>query len=96
MAGPYQFTHVAAHQAWYAAVNGLFGRFRRFRADYAVIPWATFIEPEVARVGLNEQEAREKGIAFEVTRYGIDDLDRVFEQVVRGAVAAVVLDAPGA
>ncbi|WP_439519917.1 FAD-dependent oxidoreductase [Hydrogenophaga sp.] len=76
VAGPYQFTHVAAHQAWYAAVNALFGEFRRFKADYRVIPWATFIDPEVARVGLNEQEAKEKGIAVEVTRYGIDDLDR--------------------
>jgi pyruvate/2-oxoglutarate dehydrogenase complex dihydrolipoamide dehydrogenase (E3) component/uncharacterized membrane protein YdjX (TVP38/TMEM64 family) len=76
VAGPYQFTHVAAHQAWYAAVNALFGDFKKFKADYSVIPWATFIDPEVARVGLNEQEAREKNIAHEVTRYGIDDLDR--------------------
>ena len=76
VAGPYQFTHTAAHQAWYAAVNGLFGQFRKFKVDYRVIPWATFINPEVARVGLNEQEARDKGIAVEVTRYGIDDLDR--------------------
>ncbi len=76
VAGPYQFTHTAAHTAWYAAVNALFGRFRRFRADFSVIPWATFTEPEVARVGLNEQEARERGIRYEVTTYGIDDLDR--------------------
>jgi pyruvate/2-oxoglutarate dehydrogenase complex dihydrolipoamide dehydrogenase (E3) component/uncharacterized membrane protein YdjX (TVP38/TMEM64 family) len=76
VAGPYQFTHTAAHQAWYAAVNALFGGLRRFKADYRVIPWATFTEPEVARVGLNEQEARERGIAHQVTRYGIDDLDR--------------------
>jgi pyruvate/2-oxoglutarate dehydrogenase complex dihydrolipoamide dehydrogenase (E3) component len=75
-AGPYQFTHTAAHTAWYAAVNALFGRFRRFRADFSVIPWATFTEPEVARVGLNEQEAKEKGIAHEITTYGLDDLDR--------------------
>jgi len=76
VAGPYQLTHVAAHQAWYAAVNALFGRFRKFRADYSVIPWATFTDPEVARVGLSETEAREQGVAVEVTRYGIDDLDR--------------------
>jgi pyruvate/2-oxoglutarate dehydrogenase complex dihydrolipoamide dehydrogenase (E3) component/uncharacterized membrane protein YdjX (TVP38/TMEM64 family) len=76
VAGPFQFTHTAAHQAWYAAVNALFGRFRRFKADYRVIPWSTFTEPEVARVGLNETEAKEKGIAYVVTRYGIDDLDR--------------------
>jgi pyruvate/2-oxoglutarate dehydrogenase complex dihydrolipoamide dehydrogenase (E3) component len=76
VAGPYQFTHTAAHQAWYAAVNALFGRFRTFRADYRVIPWATFVDPEVARVGLNEQEARERRIAVEVTMYHIDDLDR--------------------
>jgi pyruvate/2-oxoglutarate dehydrogenase complex dihydrolipoamide dehydrogenase (E3) component/uncharacterized membrane protein YdjX (TVP38/TMEM64 family) len=76
VAGPFQFTHTAAHQAWYAAVNALFGRFRRFRADYSVIPWATFTDPEVARVGLSEAEAKEQGIAVEVTRYGIDDLDR--------------------
>lgn len=76
VAGPYQFTHTAAHQAWYAAVNALFDPFRKFRADYSVIPWATFTEPEVARVGLNELEAKEKGIAYEATVYGIDDLDR--------------------
>jgi dihydrolipoamide dehydrogenase len=76
VAGPYQFTHTAAHQAWYAAVNALFGSFRRFKADYRVIPWTTFTEPEVARVGLNEQDAREKKIEVTVTRYGIDDLDR--------------------
>ena len=74
--GPYQFTHVAAHQAWYAAVNALFGRFKKFKADYRVIPWATFTEPEVARVGLSESEAKEKNIPHEVTVYGLDDLDR--------------------
>ncbi|MEM7378790.1 MAG: FAD-dependent oxidoreductase [Pseudomonadota bacterium] len=76
VAGPYQFTHTAAHQAWYAAVNGLFGTFKSFKVDYRVIPWATFTEPEVARVGLNELEAKEQGIAHEVTTFGIDDLDR--------------------
>ncbi|MFW2353917.1 FAD-dependent oxidoreductase [Hydrogenophaga sp.] len=76
VAGPFQFTHTAGHQAWYAAVNALFGSFRKFKVDYSVIPWATFIEPEVARVGLNEQDAREKNIPYEVTKYGIDDLDR--------------------
>ncbi|TAF99082.1 MAG: pyridine nucleotide-disulfide oxidoreductase [Betaproteobacteria bacterium] len=74
--GPYQFTHTAAHQAWFASVNALFGRFKKFKADYRVIPWATFTDPEVARVGLSETEAKEKGIAHEVTVYGIDDLDR--------------------
>jgi pyruvate/2-oxoglutarate dehydrogenase complex dihydrolipoamide dehydrogenase (E3) component/uncharacterized membrane protein YdjX (TVP38/TMEM64 family) len=76
VAGPFQFTHAAAHQAWYAAVNALFDPFRKFRADYSVIPAATFIEPEVARVGLNELEAKEKNVAYEVTTYHIDDLDR--------------------
>ena len=76
VAGPFQFTHTAAYQAWYAAVNALFDPFRKFKADYRVIPWSTFVEPEVARVGLNEQEAKEKGIAYEESRYGIDDLDR--------------------
>jgi pyruvate/2-oxoglutarate dehydrogenase complex dihydrolipoamide dehydrogenase (E3) component/uncharacterized membrane protein YdjX (TVP38/TMEM64 family) len=76
VAGPYQFTHTAAHQAWYAAVNALFGEWKRFKVDYSVIPWTTFIDPEVARVGLSEAEAKERGVAFEVTRYGIDDLDR--------------------
>lgn len=74
--GPYQFTHTAAHQAWYACVNALFGQFKRFKVDYSVIPSATFTSPEIARVGLNEQEATKNGVAFEVTRYGIEDLDR--------------------
>ncbi|MCK7609871.1 FAD-dependent oxidoreductase [Acinetobacter portensis] len=76
VAGPYQFTHTAAHQAWYATVNALFGTFKKFKTDYRVIPWITFVDPEVARVGLNEQEAKEKNIPYEVTTYGIDDLDR--------------------
>ncbi len=74
--GPYQFTHTAAHQAWYAAVNALFGQFKSFKVDYRVIPWCTFTDAEVARVGLNETEAKEQSIPFEITRYGIDDLDR--------------------
>jgi len=94
VAGPFQFTHTGAHQAWYAAVNALFGFLRMFKADYSVIPWATFIDPEVARVGLNEQEAQEKGIAYEVTRYGIDDLDRaIADSAAHGWVK--VLSVPG-
>jgi pyruvate/2-oxoglutarate dehydrogenase complex dihydrolipoamide dehydrogenase (E3) component/uncharacterized membrane protein YdjX (TVP38/TMEM64 family) len=76
VAGPYQFTHTAAHMAWFCAVNALFGRFRKFKVDYSVIPWATFTEPEVARVGLNELEAKARGIPYEVTTYELDDLDR--------------------
>ena len=94
VAGPFQFTHTAAHQAWYAAVNALFGSFRRFRADYSVIPWATFTDPEVARVGLNETEAKEKGIAYEVSVYGIDELDRaIADEAAHGVVK--VLTVPG-
>jgi pyruvate/2-oxoglutarate dehydrogenase complex dihydrolipoamide dehydrogenase (E3) component/uncharacterized membrane protein YdjX (TVP38/TMEM64 family) len=94
VAGPYQFTHTAAHQAWYAAVNALFGDFKRFKVDYSVIPWATFIEPEVARVGLNEQDAREQGVVYEVTKYGIDDLDRaIADGTAHGFVK--VLTVPG-
>lgn len=76
VAGPYQLTHTAAHQAWYCAVNGLFGKFKKFKADYSVIPWATYTDPEVATVGLNEQEAKLRNISYEITRYDIDDLDR--------------------
>ena len=76
VAGPYQFTHTASHMAWYCAVNALFGRFRKFRVDYSVIPWATFTDPPVARVGLNETEAKEKKIPHDISTYGIDELDR--------------------
>jgi pyruvate/2-oxoglutarate dehydrogenase complex dihydrolipoamide dehydrogenase (E3) component/uncharacterized membrane protein YdjX (TVP38/TMEM64 family) len=94
VAGPFQFTHTAAHQAWYAAVNALFGRFKKFKADYRVIPWATFTDPEVARVGLSETEATEQGIPFEVTRYGLDDLDRaIADGTAHGFVK--VLTVPG-
>jgi pyruvate/2-oxoglutarate dehydrogenase complex dihydrolipoamide dehydrogenase (E3) component/uncharacterized membrane protein YdjX (TVP38/TMEM64 family) len=94
VAGPFQFTHTAAHQAWYAAVNALFGRFRKFKADYSVIPRATFTDPEVARVGLSETEAGEQGIAFELTRYGIEDLDRaIADGTAHGFVK--VLTVPG-
>ncbi|MFM8767257.1 MAG: FAD-dependent oxidoreductase [Rubrivivax sp.] len=77
VAGPYQFTHAAAHQAWYAAVNGLFGTIRRVKVDHRVIPWCTFLDPEIARVGLHEQEAAAQGVPFEVTRFDLDELDRV-------------------
>ncbi len=94
VAGPYQFTHTAAHQAWYAAVNALFGQFKRFRTDYSVIPWSTFTDPEVARVGLNEQDAKEQNIAYEVVTYGIDDLDRaIADSEAHGFVK--VLTQPG-
>jgi pyruvate/2-oxoglutarate dehydrogenase complex dihydrolipoamide dehydrogenase (E3) component len=94
VAGPFQFTHTAAHQAWYAAVNALFGRFKRFKADYRVIPWATFTDPEVARVGLSETEAREQGVAVEVTRYDIADLDRaIADGTAHGFIK--VLTVPG-
>ena len=94
VAGPFQLTHTAAHQAWYASVNALFGRFKRFKADYSVIPWATFTDPEVARVGLSETEAREQGVAYEVTRYDMDDLDRaIADGTAHGFVK--VLTVPG-
>ncbi|MDT8410467.1 MAG: FAD-dependent oxidoreductase [Wenzhouxiangellaceae bacterium] len=94
VAGPYQFTHVAAHQAWFASVNALLSPFWSFRADYRVIPWATFTDPEVARVGLSETEAKEQDIDVEVTRYGIDDLDRaIADSADTGFVK--VLTAPG-
>jgi pyruvate/2-oxoglutarate dehydrogenase complex dihydrolipoamide dehydrogenase (E3) component/uncharacterized membrane protein YdjX (TVP38/TMEM64 family) len=94
VAGPFQFTHTASHQAWYAAVNALFGSLRKFRADYSVIPWATFTEPEVARVGLNETEAKEKGIPYELTTFPIDDLDRaIADSEAHGVVK--VLTVPG-
>lgn len=93
-AGPYQFTHVASHQAWYASVNALFGQFKKFKADYSVIPWATFTEPEIARVGLNELEAAEKGVKYEVTTYPLERLDRALaDQSSEGMVK--VLTAPG-
>ena len=94
VAGPYQFTHTASHMAWYAAVNALFGQFKRFRVDYSVVPWATFTDPEVAHVGHNETSAREAGIEFEVTTYGIDDLDRaIADSEAHGFVK--VLTVPG-
>lgn len=94
VAGPYQFTHVGAHQAWFATVNALFGMFKKFKADYSVIPWATFTDPEVARVGLNETEAQEQNIPYEVTVYELDDLDRaIAEEEAHGMVK--VLTVPG-
>jgi pyruvate/2-oxoglutarate dehydrogenase complex dihydrolipoamide dehydrogenase (E3) component len=94
VAGPYQFTHTASHMAWFASVNALFGRFWKFKVDYRVVPWATFTEPEVARVGLNETEAKEQGIPYEVVNYGIDDLDRAIADSVDHGVVKV-LTVPG-
>lgn len=90
--GPYQFTHAASHQAWYAAVNALFAPFKRFKVDYRVIPWATFTDPEVARVGLNEQDAKAQNIAYEVTTFGIDDLDRaIADEAAHGFVKVLTV-----
>jgi pyruvate/2-oxoglutarate dehydrogenase complex dihydrolipoamide dehydrogenase (E3) component/uncharacterized membrane protein YdjX (TVP38/TMEM64 family) len=88
--GPYQFTHVAAHQGWYAAVNGLFGHLKKFKVDYRVIPWTTFIDPEVARVGLNEQDAIDKGIDFEITRFEFEELDRaITDSATKGFIKVI-------
>jgi dihydrolipoamide dehydrogenase len=92
--GPYQFTHTSSHQAWFAAVNALFGKFKKFKVDYSVIPWATFTEPEVARVGINEQEAKEQNIAYEVTRFDVAELDRaIADEEAHGFIK--VLTKPG-
>ena len=92
--GPYQFTHVASHQAWYCAVNGLFGGFKKFKVDYSVIPWCTYTDPEVATVGITEKSAKKQKISFEVTKYHLDDLDRaIADGNVKGFVK--VLTVPG-
>jgi pyruvate/2-oxoglutarate dehydrogenase complex dihydrolipoamide dehydrogenase (E3) component/uncharacterized membrane protein YdjX (TVP38/TMEM64 family) len=94
VSGPFQFTHVAAHQAWHAAINALFGSIIKFRTDYSAIPWATFTDPEIARVGLNEQDAKAKHIAHEVSIYHIGELDRALtDDVAHGFVK--VLTVPG-
>jgi pyruvate/2-oxoglutarate dehydrogenase complex dihydrolipoamide dehydrogenase (E3) component/uncharacterized membrane protein YdjX (TVP38/TMEM64 family) len=94
VAGPYQFTHFAAHQAWFAAVNALFGSVKRFRADYSILPWVTFTDPEVAHVGHNALSAKAAGIDHEVVRYDLAHLDRaVAEGARRGFVKLLV--APG-
>ena len=92
VAGPYQFTHVAAHHAWFAAVNALFGEVKKFRVDYRVIPWCTFTDPEVARVGLNEADARAQGIPYEVTRFELEELDRaIAEEETHGWVKVITV-----
>lgn len=94
VAGPYQFTHMASYQAWFAVLNAMLGGLKKFRINYKVVPWATFTDPEVARVGLSEQEAKEQGIEYDLTRYGIDDLDRaIADSEAHGFVK--VLTAPG-
>ncbi len=94
VSGHYQFTHTAAHQAWYAVMNALFGKFKKFKVDYSVIPWATFTDPEIARVGLNEQDAQAQNISYEVTTYGLGDLDRsIADGTAQGMIK--VLTVPG-
>ncbi|MEO9468405.1 FAD-dependent oxidoreductase [Parasphingorhabdus sp.] len=94
VAGPYQLTHNASHQAWFATVNALFGQFKKFKPGYEHLPWTTFLDPEIAHVGLNEQQARSEGVQFEVTKYELDDLDRaIAESATQGFVK--VLTPPG-
>ncbi|UJF17051.1 dihydrolipoyl dehydrogenase [Vibrio sp. SS-MA-C1-2] len=80
VAGPFQLTHAASHQAWYAAVNALFGSLKKFKTDYSVLPAVTYTSPELARVGINEKEAKEQQIPYEVTLYSLDDLDRAIAE----------------
>ena len=90
--GPFQFTHMAAHQAWYCAVNSLFSPFKKFKVDYSVVPWVTYTDPEVAQVGENEISCQQKGMAFEVTRYGVDDLDRaIADREDKGIVKVITV-----
>lgn len=94
VAGPWQLTHAGAHQAWYATLNALFGGIKRFRVDERVMPAVTFTDPEVARVGLNEREAQQRGVAYKTTRYDLAELDRALaEQAAEGFVK--VLTVPG-
>ena len=94
VAGPYQFTHMAGHQAWYAAVNSLFSPLKKFKVDYSVVPWVTYTDPEIAQVGLNESEAKRKNISYEITRYPLDDLDRaITDRTDYGVVK--ILTVPG-
>ena len=92
--GPYQFTHAASHQAWYASVNALFAPYKKFKVDYRVMPWATYTDPEVARVGLNELDAKQRGVKYEVTRYDLAKLDRALTDG-HAAGTVKVLTAPG-
>ena len=94
VAGPYQLTHAAAHQGWYAAINALFSPFKRFRADYRVMPAAIYTTPEIARVGLNQKEARAQGIPFELTRFELAELDRAIADGERQGFIEV-LTVPG-
>jgi pyruvate/2-oxoglutarate dehydrogenase complex dihydrolipoamide dehydrogenase (E3) component len=94
VAGPYQFTHTASHMAWFAAVNAMFGTFWKFTVDYSVIPWCTFTSPEVARVGISEDEAKAQNIAYEVTTFDVAELDRALaDEEAHGIVK--VLTPPG-
>jgi pyruvate/2-oxoglutarate dehydrogenase complex dihydrolipoamide dehydrogenase (E3) component len=94
VAGPFQFTHFAAHQAWYAAVNALFGSLRKYRADYRVLPWVTYTDPEVAHLGHNELSATEAGVAYELVRYDLSHLDRAVAEGTRAGFVKILV-APG-
>ncbi|MFT7683679.1 MAG: dihydrolipoamide dehydrogenase [Moritella dasanensis] len=90
VSGPYQLTHVAAHQAWFAAVNALFGSVKKFATDYRVIPAVTYTYPELARVGLSENEAQQAQLDYQVTKYAIDDLDRaITDSETKGFVKVI-------
>ena len=92
--GPYQLTHAASHQAWFAAVNGLLGRFKKFRVDYRIMPQVVFTDPQIGRVGLNQREAEQQGIVVEITQYDLSDLDRaIADNDAQGFIQ--VLTVPG-
>jgi len=77
--GPYAFTHMAEYQAGIVISNAVF-RFPK-KTNYRVVPWVTYTDPELARVGLTEQQARDQGIEPMVLRFSFKDIDRALAEV---------------
>ncbi len=87
--GGYQFTHVASYQANIVLRNALF--LPVFKVDNRVIPWATFTDPELARVGLTEQEAREKhGNDIHVVKQEFAEVDRAQAEAATEGFAKII------
>jgi pyruvate/2-oxoglutarate dehydrogenase complex dihydrolipoamide dehydrogenase (E3) component len=89
--GPFLFTHMADAQARVVVRNILMPfQFLRQKMDYSVVPWCTYTDPEVARVGLSEKEAQRKNINYDLFIVPLEDVDRAVVESEEAGFAKIL------
>ncbi len=93
--GPYMFSHVASYQAQICARNALFKRLAWQRVNYANVSWAVFTEPELAHLGLTEEEAMGRYKDIKVYKTGYDAVDRAVTDLEKEGLIKIITDKKG-